>query len=536
MDLKKDSNMYIDSIIGLHNGPKAMIFDKETLEIAGLSKTFSEFASKEVLFHCDINDIVSQPFRDDYKHLCAFFFLSPSAENVLLIERELENPHFSKYDISFNNCLDYEFLNRIAKKDALHMISRISEVFLSYFPVTPLMFHINIPDTRGLRESYNDDSRVKKIIDRMVGFCYHCNATPYVRYDAKSGVCHHIAEQMVTRINDRKSIFAKKIFSNDWTLIILDRARDCITPLLHHWFYQSMIYDLFDVYRNIVDIDGEKISLDERIDSVLASFVDKFFGTVLLECEEKLRDSKSIPDKTNLPGIIEYEGTASKALERKIFIEFCLKLVDKMVRMIDEKSFAVSSLEQEIILSEDIESDSLMEKLSELISSDHDDMNLLRVVLIYLYRFDGRNIDRIISKLKEHGKEDIIRNKINCIADYAKIKYPVVPKHHANYMEGAKSFKDIDPDKVQKYTSMIDDILSKLKSDSLSKDDFPFVNSPTEDFKPRRVIMFVVGPVTYEESRIVSLHSGKSLRVILGGTSVSTARSFIENELTSPCS
>jgi syntaxin-binding protein 1 len=40
-------------------------------------------------------------------------------------------------------------------------------------------------------------------------------------------------------------------------LVILDRALDPLTPLLHDFFYQPMIYDLLNITSDIVDYESE---------------------------------------------------------------------------------------------------------------------------------------------------------------------------------------------------------------------------------------------------------------------------------------
>jgi hypothetical protein len=64
----------------------------------------------------------------------------------------------------------------------------------------------------------------------------------------------------------------------------------------------------------------------------------------------------------------------------------------------------------------------------------------------------------------------------------------------------------------------------------LSETAFPFAN-PNKKGHAENVVVFYIGGATYEEMRIASLFSGDHFDVVVGGTAVHNAKSFIECEV-----
>jgi vacuolar protein sorting-associated protein 45 len=68
---------------------------------------------------------------------------------------------------------------------------------------------------------------------------------------------------------------------------------------------------------------------------------------------------------------------------------------------------------------------------------------------------------------------------------------------------------------------------------SLKTDDYPYIgpSPPPGAMKPTEIIIFIVGGVTYEESKIISQFNalGSGVRCVVGGSVVLSAKSFIRD-------
>uniref|UniRef100_A0A7S2AKP4 Uncharacterized protein n=2 Tax=Octactis speculum TaxID=3111310 RepID=A0A7S2AKP4_9STRA len=75
---------------------------------------------------------------------------------------------------------------------------------------------------------------------------------------------------------------------------------------------------------------------------------------------------------------------------------------------------------------------------------------------------------------------------------------------------------------------MMNTVDAALKG-KLRETHFPFVG-PSSDSRPRKIVVFIVGGVTYEEAtKVFELNSSSAgVQVLLGGTSVQNSTSFLK--------
>lgn len=59
-------------------------------------------------------------------------------------------------------------------------------------------------------------------------------------------------------------------------VIIIDRAIDALTPLLHDFYYQPMIYDLLDINHNIYEYESSVQGKSIEKKSILNDYDDLF--------------------------------------------------------------------------------------------------------------------------------------------------------------------------------------------------------------------------------------------------------------------
>ena len=116
IDIVKD---YIDNMLVETSGRKALILDKETLNIVSLVYSRTTILQKEV-FYIEIIDNIPQ---EKLTHLKAIFFLRCNEDNVQKICRELNDPKFSQYSLYFSTTVPNDRVQKFAEADVHNVVN-----------------------------------------------------------------------------------------------------------------------------------------------------------------------------------------------------------------------------------------------------------------------------------------------------------------------------------------------------------------------------------------------------------------------------
>lgn len=95
----------------------------------------------------------------------------------------------------------------------------------------------------------------------------------------------------------------------------------------------------------------------------------------------------------------------------------------------------------------------------------------------------------------------------------------------SNRFKGLKGVENV----YTQHSPLLESTLQDLIKGRLREQQYPFVDSSTRD-KPQDIIVFMVGGATYEEAKMVAgiNASTPGVRVVLGGTSIHNAETFLE--------
>lgn len=144
-------------------------------------------------------------------------------------------------------------------------VKALSEVNIDFLVKEERGFNFNMRDafaplyTRQGAQKYED-----MIANKLVTVCATLNEYPHIRYSKSSKVLEGLANLFHKRMDAFVSANpgwwyhgggkdAKQSTRERGCLLLLDRADDCLTPLMHDFHYQSMVYDL-------LHMEGDRIT------------------------------------------------------------------------------------------------------------------------------------------------------------------------------------------------------------------------------------------------------------------------------------
>ena len=126
-------------------------------------------------------------------------------------------------------------------------------------------YTLGMDDAFHLLYSPQSDSRqatCTKIAEKLLTVLVTLGERPQIRFKRAGPGCADNAERVARSLESALDAFEKQAGGhNPWwrpsksaptTLLILDRADDPLSPLVHEYSYQAMIYDLLEVHQPLV--------------------------------------------------------------------------------------------------------------------------------------------------------------------------------------------------------------------------------------------------------------------------------------------
>ncbi|EDO16395.1 hypothetical protein Kpol_1030p3 [Vanderwaltozyma polyspora DSM 70294] len=241
---------------------KVLILDKKTTDIISSILRVNDLLKCGITVHYLINQS-----RSALSDVPAVYFVSPTKENIDFIVEDLKSDRYSDYHLNFSSNLPRDLLEDLAKQvTQIGKSDRIKQVYDQYldFVVTePELFSLEISNTYSI---LNNPSTTEEIIntlcEQIATGLYNTvittNTIPIIRSPI-GGPAEIISEKLGAKlrdyvINTRSSGLTDADSLERCVLIILDRNIDFSCMLGHSWIYQCMVFDVFNLAKNIISI------------------------------------------------------------------------------------------------------------------------------------------------------------------------------------------------------------------------------------------------------------------------------------------
>lgn len=559
MNILTASFRYIEDLLNENCGVKALITDAETLTTLSLSMTRTELFSHDVINTEELSEVSAKAINPIVAALKCICILRPSRENFDLLSNELsKNPHYSRYSMYFTNTLLDTEIRKLAQLDKFGLIDHVEEIYIDFYPLNKRLFSLNYPSITELRVNLSADLLLNRITDGVFASLCSLQLSPTVRYSNNSPLCKMFAKAMYDRIN--KSRYNSQ--SGEQTLLlILDRISDPLSALLHPWFYSGTIHDLFGIKNNLVSIPlaNEPFVLDERHDSFIQDYGTSFLADVGPAVAQRMSQAKklnqSARQEIKTPDQIAVVVNAASQFQEQFSV------AGNHVRIFEAINAAVNSsslinigeLEQSLATSDDMVGHfNEIVRICDSLQPSMDD--IVRLLLIFCLRYEGRaneqisalkskfpscaplmdGIIKVAGKAKRRGEDKIRDDDDDDIFGNSKRKITQL------FTDIKALCVDEQSQVLDQHKCLLSSILERLKKGQLSTESYPYmginnsnVYSYNDAFRPKKVVVFYLGGATYYEMRAATQVT--DIDVVVGGTTVHNATSFIQNEVKPFC-
>ncbi|KAK4218130.1 Sec1-like protein [Rhypophila decipiens] len=568
MDIVQTASNYVSKMVTVGEGSsgapsakmKILLLDRETVPFVSTAVTQSALLNHEVY----LTDRLDNLNREKMRHLRCLCFLRPHPNTISLLIDELRDPKYGEYHLFFSNIIKKSTLERLAEADDHEVVTVVQEHFLDYVVINPDLFSLNMsaPSHRlwaGNPDTWNADS-LQRASEGIIAVLLSLKKKPLIRYQRNSPVAKKLASEVRYCITQEDQLFDFRKVDTPPILLILDRREDPITPLLTQWTYQAMVHHHLGIHNGRVDLGTGPDVRPELKEIVLSQDQDPFFkknmylnfgdlgGNIKDYVEQYQSKTKN---NANLESIADMKRFIEEYPEfRKLSgnVSKHVALVSELSRRLDaENLLEVSELEQSIACNDNHNAD--LKSLQRLITSPTvTPDNKVALVALYAIRYEKnpsnalpmligllstaggvstRAADRVSKLLSYHSSlQQSTAAGAGGIADLFESTAGIFGGA-GNRFKGLKGVENV----YTQHSPLLETTLQNLIKGKLKEGSYPFIEGggTTRD-KPQDIVVFIVGGATYEEAKMVAGINASSpgVRIVLGGTTVHNARTFMD--------
>ncbi|KAL7578402.1 hypothetical protein ACA910_012799 [Epithemia clementina (nom. ined.)] len=515
-----------------HPGWKVLIVDEPAMKVISAAVGMYEIMERKVTIVESI-DKKRAPFPD----MAAIYLLEPRKKSVSKLIED-----FSGDKILYGDSVFIYFLGRLSDslldqikncKELLKRIKGLVEINVDFLTKEERAFTLDMKSAftsfYGEKKSSSTES---KLVDRLVTVCATLNEYPHIRYPESSKLGTRVAKLFHKKMDEfvaqnpswwyhggpSKSSGSGTAKAERGTLLLLDRASDCLTPLMHDFTYQPMVHDLLKMDGDCITFKNESASdpsksedkdvlLDER-DRLWVELRGKHIAAVIETLSNRIRDIMNSSSGKNLGGkgesgqmsisqmasalkaLPEYREVMSKLAQHMHLSHECMDVFKK------QNLLELSELEQTLATGKDDEGRSpsvseLMDQVDNALIKMKSSKDRLRLFLIATISQGGlRSQDR--KRLMTSA--DLARKQIKTVNSLEVLGLSIVnsatsdvKKSIVSMFTGTQQATGGTDDEAEyaasRYIPQIKMILEDMASNELSLSDYPSV-LPMPDMAP----------------------------------------------------
>uniref|UniRef100_A0A2K6KWU4 Syntaxin binding protein 2 n=1 Tax=Rhinopithecus bieti TaxID=61621 RepID=A0A2K6KWU4_RHIBE len=502
----------------VHPSGQVLIMDHPSMRILSSCCKMSDILAEGITIVEDINKR-----REPIPSLEAIYLLSPTEKSVQALIADFRGTPTFTYKaahIFFTDTCPEPLFSELGRSRLAKVVKTLKEIHIAFLPYEAQVFSLDAPhSTYNLYCPFRAGERARQLevlAQQIATLCATLQEYPAIRYRKGPEDTAQLAHAVLAKLNAFKADTPSLGEGPEKTrsqLLIMDRAADPVSPLLHELTFQAMAYDLLDIEQDTYRYETTGLS-EAREKAVLLDEDDDLWV--------ELRHMHIADVSKKVTELLRTFCESKRLTTDKANIKDLSQILKKMPQYQKE-------LNKDLAMGSDAEGEKIKDSMKlivpVLLDAAVPAYDKIRVLLLYILLRNGvseENLAKLIQHANVQAHSSLIRN-------LEQLGGTVTNSGGSGTSSRLEPRERMEPTyQLSRWTPVIKDVMEDAVEDRLDRNVWPFVSAPAPTASSQAAVSARFGHWHKNKAGVEARAGPRLIVYVMGGVAMSEMRAAYE--------